>query len=93
MTTTRRMNKSAHTRRLRDLMALYPGSTKDLAAALGVTRQTVWTLRRASGIRRPYELLRSLGEVLGAAGMADGSPPPTLAELVRAWDAAQRSPR
>lgn len=75
------------TRAWEDLVGLFVGTREDLAALLGVSRQSLWSLLELQHARQPNDLLRKFTAALREP--VDGSPAPTLAEVMRLWREAK----
>lgn len=79
-------------RTIRDFVDLWPGTRKSLAAAMGKGRHpnTLALVERCRFARPPLVLLTELQAALADVGLIDGSPAPTISELVVTWQRDKR---
>jgi len=79
-------------RSIREYVDLWPGTRKSLAAAMGKGRHpnTLMLVERCGFARPPFTLLLELQAALAEAGLIDGTPAPTISELVGAWQRDKR---
>lgn len=78
-------------RSISKLVELYPGTVKDLAKRLEVSRQALYQLADGTHARCPSALLERLAEVLQETGLSDGTRPPPTTDVLAAWHSQRRA--
>lgn len=76
-------------RTLTEWVDLYPGTRNDLAAAIGRSRRTIHYLEHGCFRRAPLRVLCELEAAMRDDPPSDGTPAPTLVDLVRAFQVAR----